>query len=104
MDKRDAKKKDILARIASIEASIVKAQEYLDSGKHADWSGFRPFFYGKYRDGRELPPHRDWVSHVFIPHHKRALNRAERALERLEQKHTRLRGPRARGTDSFRRD
>ncbi len=91
MDRRDAKKKDVLDRIESIEAAIIKAQEYLDSGKHADWNGFRPWFYGKRKDGRELPPHRDWVSNVYLPRQKRALNRAEKAVERLEQEHTRVR-------------
>lgn len=38
----DQKKHAILKRIKAIEADIVKGQEYLESGAHADWRGFTP--------------------------------------------------------------
>ena len=79
------KKEALLDRIAALEEALVRANEYLESGKHADWSGFRPLLVSKQRDGRDLPPHRDWVKSVFIPSKERALSRAERSLERLSQ-------------------
>ena len=88
MDARSAKKEAVLERIESIERAIVRAREYLESGKHADWSGFRPLFVPKRKDGKELPPHRDWVKNVFLPRMERALSRSERALERLSREDT----------------
>ena len=84
MDARSAKAKKVLDRIESIEAALLRATEYLESGTHADWCGFRPLFALKLKDGKQLPPHEDWVRNVFIPRHERALRRAEKALERLE--------------------
>ena len=77
------KKKAVLERIESLEEALKKAHEYLDTGAHANWNGFRPFFAPKIRDGREVPPHRDWVKNVFVPRKERALRKAEDALERL---------------------
>ncbi|MBN2211133.1 MAG: hypothetical protein JW709_07025 [Sedimentisphaerales bacterium] len=77
------KKKSILDRIKHLEDAIAKAQEYLESGKHADWSGFRPLFVKKVRNGKELPPHKDWVKNVFLPYHEKALDRAEKLLEKM---------------------
>ena len=85
MDARRAKKRAVLDRIESIEEAIVRAQEYLESGKHAHWKGFRPLFVPKRKDGEELPPHKDWVKNVFLPRMERALSRSERALERLNR-------------------
>ena len=79
----NAKRKVVLDRIESIEQAIGKAREYLESGKHAHWSGFRPLFVSKVKDGRELPPHKDWVKNVFIPRMEKALKRAEKVVERL---------------------
>jgi hypothetical protein len=79
-----AKQKAVAARIKGLEASIIKGREYLESGKHANWRGFRPLFYGKVRNGKELPPHKDWVRNVFIPRRERALRYAEKLLERFE--------------------
>ena len=76
-------KKALLDRIKRLEEAIAKANEYLESAKHANWSGFRPLFAPKMKDGKELPPHRDWVKNVFLPRMERALNRAERIIERL---------------------
>jgi hypothetical protein len=67
----NAKRKAVFERIESFEQAIGRAREYLESGKHADWSGFRPFFARKFEDGRELPPHKDWVKNVFLPHMER---------------------------------
>ena len=80
----NAKRKAVLDRIESIEKAIAKATEYLESGKHAQWSGFRPLFVSKVKDGRELPPHKDWVKNVFIPRMEKALKRAERIVERRD--------------------
>jgi hypothetical protein len=79
----NAKKKAVLDRIALLEQAIGRAREYLESGKHAHWSGFRPWFIRKFKDGKELPPHKDWVKNVFLPNNEKALSRAEKILERL---------------------
>ena len=71
-------------RIESFEQAISRAREYLENGKHAHWSGFRPLFVNKLKDGKELPPHKDWVKNVFLPGKEKALKRAEKTLERLE--------------------
>lgn len=77
------KKKDIIERIRSFEDAIRRANEYLESGKHANWPGFRPIASAKSRDGKSLPPHKDWVRNVYLPQMERALTRAEKLLERL---------------------
>jgi hypothetical protein len=77
------KKKAILDRIKNHEDAIAKGHEYLESGMHAHWHGFRPFFVPKVRDGKTLPPHKDWVKNVFIPTHEKALRKAEKILETL---------------------
>jgi hypothetical protein len=81
----DPKRKAILDRIASLEESIQIATEYLESGKHADWYGFRPLFDRKLRNGEEVPPHKDWVKNVYLPRRVRSLDRAEKILQRLGQ-------------------
>jgi hypothetical protein len=78
------KKKAILDRIESLELSIGRAREYLECGKHALWSGFRPMFAAKLKDGKRLPPHRDWVKNVFLPRMEKTLKRAEEIMERLD--------------------
>lgn len=77
--------KKVRERIHSIERSIRKAKEYMESGEHAHWFGFRPLFVDKVRDGKELPPHKDWVEHVFLRRLERMLVRTERVLERLAE-------------------
>ncbi len=79
----NAKTRAVLDRIELIEQAIARAREYLASGKHAHWSGFRPLFVGKLKDGQELPPHIDWVKNVFLPRKEKALRRAEKVVERL---------------------
>ena len=81
--RRNKKAVVVLGRIKRLEEAIAKGNAYLESGQHARWSGFRPLFYGKTRDGTELPPHRDWVRNVFLPRMEKELNRAERILQRL---------------------
>ena len=76
-------KKAILDRIKRIEDAIAKANEYLECDKHANWSGFRPLFAPKTKDGNELPPHKDWVKNVFLPQMEKALSRAELIIEKL---------------------
>ncbi len=77
------KEKAILDRIKDLEEAITKGREYLESGAHADWHGFRPVFVTKMKDGKALPPHKDWVKNVFLPRSETALREAERLLERL---------------------
>ena len=79
----NAKRKAVLDRIKSLEQDIGRAREYLESGQHAHWSGFRPLFVRKLKDGKELPPHQDWVRNFFLPCYEKALRRAEKILERL---------------------
>lgn len=81
----NTKRKAVLERIESIEQAIDRATEYLESGKHAHWSGFRPIFVSKFKDGKEMPPHKDWVKNVFLPRKQKALKRAERLVERLDR-------------------
>jgi len=79
----NSKKKKILERIKHLEDAIVKGREYLESGKHAHWNGFRPWFVEKVRDGKVLPPHKDWIRNVFLPRNERALKRDQKTLENL---------------------
>jgi hypothetical protein len=84
----DAKRKAVLERIESLERAIRTATEYLESGKHANWHGFRPFFGRK----EDLPPHKDWVKNVFLRRREKALAQAENLLQRLgEQERLRVR-------------
>ncbi len=79
----DNKRKAILDRIKYLEEAIIKAHEYLESGKHADCRGFRPLFDVKVRDGKVLPTHKDWVKNVVIRNLERRLRRAEKLLDRF---------------------
>jgi hypothetical protein len=78
------KTKAILERIKHLEEGITKGHEYLQTGEHANWQGFRPLFADKVRHGKALPPHEDWVKNVFLPNRERALRRAQKLLEQLE--------------------
>lgn len=78
------KKKAVLERIKRLEDAITKGREYLESGKHANWNGFRPLFHANVKDGKRLPPHKDWVKNVFLPRRERALRYAEKVLEGLD--------------------
>ena len=77
------KKKDITERVKSLEADIVKAQEYLETGEHSNWHKFQPLFKEKLKDGKLMPPHKDWVKNVFIPNLEKSLSEAEKLLERV---------------------
>ena len=79
----NAKRKAVLDRIRRLEEAIAKGGEYLESGKHASWWRLQPMFTPKMRDGKRLPPHRDWVKNFFLPRMEKALRRAEKVLERL---------------------
>ena len=85
----DSKRKIILDRIATLEESISIATEYLKSGKHADWSGFRPLFDRKIRNGKALPPHKAWVKDAYLPRMEKALSQAEKALDRVKPRRKR---------------
>jgi hypothetical protein len=63
----DAKQKSVLERIRHFEDAIVKGREFLETGAHAQWRGFRALFVVKEKDGTALPPYPDWVRNVFIP-------------------------------------
>jgi hypothetical protein len=76
----NAKTKAVGERIKSLEKDIRKANEYLESGKHATWESFRPWFGRK----EERPPHKDWVKNVFLRRREKALAQAEKLLQRLE--------------------
>lgn len=65
----EAKRKAVNERIGSLERAIRIAREYLESGMHAAWLGFRPLF-GR---GANLPPHKDWVKNVFLRRREKAL-------------------------------
>lgn len=82
----NSKEKSILNRIAHLEDAILKGREYLESGKHADWHGFRPLFVDE-----GAPPHKGWVRNVFIPRREKSLSKAHNALERVRavEKHRR---------------
>ena len=83
MKSKLSKKKAILDRLKQLEEAIAKGQEYLQTGAHGDWRGFRPLFTEKKKDGKALPPHPDWVKNWFLPSRERALKRAEKLLERM---------------------
>jgi hypothetical protein len=83
MNSKEKKEKSILERIKKLEDYITKGQEYIENGSHADWSGFRAIFNDKVRDGKVLPPHKDWVKKHFIPLQEQELKRKQKALERL---------------------
>jgi len=59
------KKRALLNRIKRLEEAIVKGREYLENGQNGNWHGFRPLFAPKVKDGKALPPHRDWVKNVL---------------------------------------
>ena len=82
----NSKKKAILNRIKNIEDAITKGKEYLESGKHADWQGFRPLFVEKVRDEKALPPHKDWVKNVYLPSDEKALDTAYKQLDKVNAK------------------
>ena len=84
MTRMEVKKKAIIERIKSREDALRRANEYLENGAHSDWHGFRAFFRPKIRDGKEVPPHRDWVKNVFIPNCEKAIHKAERKLDQFE--------------------
>jgi hypothetical protein len=79
----NSKRKVILDRIKHLEDAISKGREYLESGKHAHWHGFRPLFVNKVRDGTILPPHQDWIRNVFLPQTEKALRKARETLDKL---------------------
>lgn len=68
-------------RIKNLEEEIAIGREYLETGNHADWRGFRPFFSQKVKEGKVLPPHKDWIKNVFLPSRERALRKTEKVLE-----------------------
>lgn len=85
-----SKKNDILQRVKHHESAIARGREYLASGAHAQWQGFHPLFTNKVRDGRTLPPHKDWVKNVFIPGHEKRLSKALKALENTDKNRKRI--------------
>jgi hypothetical protein len=101
-----SKKRSVADRVVSLGEMARRAREYLASGAHADWHGFQPLFRDKRKDGEPLPPHKDWVRKKFLPSVERALARAERRLEKLENDErvaVRVAPPEAVGRSSRRR-
>ena len=78
------KKKAVINRVKSLEEDIAKARDYLETGAHAHWHGFRPVFLKKVKNGKIVPPHKDWIKNVFLPGRERALSKAEKLLDRVE--------------------
>ena len=79
-----AKAKKLEERITRIEDVLMNAHKYLESGANADWHRFRPLFKKKIAaDGRDAPPHKDWVKNVFIVRYELALHSAKKALTTL---------------------
>jgi len=78
-----SKEKAILDKIKHLEDAIAKGKEYLESGEHAHWHGFRPLFVDKVKDGEILPPHKDWVRNVFLPSCEKALKKVQGKLDKL---------------------
>jgi len=84
MNPMSSKEKAMLDRIKHLEDAVVKGREFLESGEHTHWHGFRPLFDDKFRDGKILPPHRDWIRNVFLPRTERALRKAHEALGKTD--------------------
>ena len=82
-DKQKSKTNALKDRIFHLKKAISIANEYLENGSHAQWHGFEPLFSEKLKDGKGLPPHKDWVKNVFIPQNEKALKKAEMVLEKL---------------------
>ena len=80
----DNKKRDIAKRVSRLEADIVKAREYLETGAHSTWHKFQPLFNRKVSDGKTVPPHKDWVKNVFLPDLEKTLSETEKLLNRDE--------------------
>lgn len=80
----DTKKNAILERIKTLEEGLTKAREYLETGAYSDWNEFRPWFRPKFKNGKEMPPHKLWVKNVFIPRYEKDLHRAEKLLDKFE--------------------
>jgi predicted transglutaminase-like protease len=78
----ERKRADIAKRIKMLEADILKAKEYLETGEHANWHKFRPLFTDKIKNEKSMPPHKDWVKNVFLPNCEKKLIEAERLLDR----------------------
>ena len=76
--------KRIEDRISSIQYELIKAHEFLETGAHAHWHGFRVLFKQKYISDKVAPPHKDWVRNVFIPNRESALKDAENILDRFK--------------------
>ena len=78
------KRRDIVERAKRLEDDIARAREYLETGEHSSWNKFQPLFKRKVKDGKLVPPHKDWVKNVFIPGLEKALSEAEKLLDRAE--------------------
>jgi hypothetical protein len=80
----DADKKAVLDRIKHLQDAIFKANQYLANGEHADWHGFRALFVDKVRDGKLMPPHKDWIKNVFLPRTEKVLKENQKILDKLD--------------------
>lgn len=72
MDKQRVKpdvagrRKSVVARIARIEAAIKLANDYLETGEHADWHGLESLVRGEVQ-GRQAMPSAQRVGQVRLP-------------------------------------
>ncbi len=78
------KRRKIIERVKRLEDDIDKARKYLETGEHSNWHKFQPLFSRKVKDGKSVPPHKDWVKNVFLPNLEKALSEAEKLLDRTE--------------------
>ncbi len=82
---RQIKIKAVTDRIEQIKKNLLIGYEFLATGAHGNWHGFKPLYVEKTKDGIALPPHRDWVKNVFIAELERSLVKAEKKLETIEK-------------------
>jgi hypothetical protein len=82
--------KSILDRIKHLEDSILKAEEYLRDGSNSNYHGFQPLFRDKVKNGKVMPPHRDWVRNVFLPNCRRKVRKSLENLKRIRERCSRL--------------
>ena len=80
----DPKVQAVVKHIERIEDAIIKGA---NSGERRPrrLARFSVVFHNKVQNGKAAPPHRDWVQNVFLPRSERAVERAEKALQRLER-------------------
>ena len=85
-----AKRSSVMATRRWCEDQLKLAHRYLGTDEGSDLRIFRPLFDNK-RDasGDALPPHKDWVKHLFIRRREKAIVRLHKLLRRIgDMKHS----------------